>query len=321
MKIDKAKVKKLIGIVFYGISIYYFYNVIRGMDFNNFHSINNFRTYVTTIGLAVFHSILLVFIAYIYSFNLMSFSNESIRLKGLTKAATQYLLANVAKYVPGNVVHYVGRNALLSEIGYGHKQIAFISLFELILFGTTSFSIAILTSFDYLEQQLDLYMDMQAVYLLIFSIIIIGLISVAILLFHLKKNKENFLEEYSEFFSKKIITRVVLTFIFYSIYFILLSTTLLMVLYVVFGINFTFLISIKIIGLFIVSYFIGMVAPGVPGGIGVREAVAIGLISQYVNQDTLFVAVFLLRLITILGDVFSFIYGKYLDYCIKRRNL
>ncbi len=320
MKIDKNKVKKFISLVFYAISIYYFYIVIRGMDFSNFKSINNIKTYITTVGLSIFHSLLLVYVAYIYSFNLVSFSNVTKSISAYTEVATQYLLANVAKYVPGNVVHYVGRNALLAERGYSHKQIAFNSLFEIALFAFTSLTIAMLTSFNYLIVQLDKYMDMKSIYLLLASLFIIGVIGITCILWYLKKYKQELLAQYSEFITKKLILRTLITILLYSVYFILLSTTLILVLYIIFNISFTFTVAIKIIGLFVVSYFIGMVAPGVPGGIGVREAVSIALISQYVDEEILLIAVILLRLITILGDIISFIYGKILDYYYRRKS-
>ncbi len=194
----KIKLKKIIFALFYILSIFYFYQVIKGIDFESFNGINSFKTYFVSFILILFHSLLLSFIAYVYSFNLVAFSNGKKGVTEYTRVATKYLSANVAKYVPGNVVHYVGRNALLNEIGYGHKQIAFSSIFEIIVFALACLLIATITSFNIFLEQVSLYLDFRNLITLLTIILILGLLTLTAVIVYIRKKKSELINEYRE---------------------------------------------------------------------------------------------------------------------------
>jgi uncharacterized membrane protein YbhN (UPF0104 family) len=52
-----------------------------------------------------------------------------------------------------------------------------------------------------------------------------------------------------------------------------------------------------------VAIFVGYITPGVPGGIGVREAVLLAILSPYFPGDAVLLAALTHRIIMILGDV------------------
>ncbi len=54
-----------------------------------------------------------------------------------------------------------------------------------------------------------------------------------------------------------------------------------------------------------ISVFIGFVTPGAPGGIGVREAVLIKMMSPFFQEDLIILAAVTHRIILILGDLFA----------------
>ena len=64
-----------------------------------------------------------------------------------------------------------------------------------------------------------------------------------------------------------------------------------------------------IIGGFILSWLVGYITPGAPGGIGVRELVLTLLFtdSVFVSSDTITMASALYRGISILGDLLAFL--------------
>ena len=59
----------------------------------------------------------------------------------------------------------------------------------------------------------------------------------------------------------------------------------------------------------VLAWLIGYVTPGAPGGIGTREATLIFLLSGVTNPNDLIISVILFRLITIFGDLICFSVG------------
>lgn len=59
----------------------------------------------------------------------------------------------------------------------------------------------------------------------------------------------------------------------------------------------------------IIAWIVGYLVPGVPGGIGVREAVLVALLSGSGAADTVLIASALLRLVTTFGEAICFFSG------------
>lgn len=58
-----------------------------------------------------------------------------------------------------------------------------------------------------------------------------------------------------------------------------------------------------VLGAFNVAWLVGMVTPGAPAGIGVREALIVGSLGHLVPHETLLLGVLLSRLINVFGDL------------------
>lgn len=57
-------------------------------------------------------------------------------------------------------------------------------------------------------------------------------------------------------------------------------------------------------GAYVVALVVGMVAPGVPAGVGVREVVLLSLLGGMVSEGDLLVAVLMGRVVSVVGDMF-----------------
>jgi uncharacterized membrane protein YbhN (UPF0104 family) len=68
-----------------------------------------------------------------------------------------------------------------------------------------------------------------------------------------------------------------------------------------------------LIGGCLASYFIGFITPGTPGGIGVREAAMLLLLSPFFPSDIILLAAVIQRVIMIVGDVVAFPIGLLLQ--------
>lgn len=60
----------------------------------------------------------------------------------------------------------------------------------------------------------------------------------------------------------------------------------------------------------VIAWLIGYVTPGAPGGLGVREAVLIALLQITENVEYILLATVLFRVITVIGDLVLFVSGK-----------
>lgn len=62
-------------------------------------------------------------------------------------------------------------------------------------------------------------------------------------------------------------------------------------------------------GLFLVSWLVGFVVPLAPGGIGVREATGVALLSGLIGLETALLVLAAMRLVSLIGDVLMFMLG------------
>ncbi|MYL25272.1 MULTISPECIES: hypothetical protein [Halomonadaceae] len=64
---------------------------------------------------------------------------------------------------------------------------------------------------------------------------------------------------------------------------------------------------IPVCGAYILAWLAGLVTPGSPAGLGVREVVLLYLVGGIVNEPALILAVLIGRMVTILGDILYFL--------------
>jgi uncharacterized membrane protein YbhN (UPF0104 family) len=76
---------------------------------------------------------------------------------------------------------------------------------------------------------------------------------------------------------------------------------------------------IKVIGIFVISWVIGFLALGAPGGLGVREAILIMFLGNSLNQEILTVSAIVHRVVCILGDLAA--YGMALIYAKVNKDI
>lgn len=305
--------KKIITYLFYGLSIYFFYKIITNTDFASLSNYNSPQTYILVLLFALIHGALLLIVAYVYGYNLLKFSQKKVNLNNLWVVINKYVLANVGKYIPGNVVHYVGRNAMLYEVGFSHKSVAFTSLVELIMFALTSMILATFTSSTLVYEQLSTYFNMLQLFLIVIISCVVLLLLVLVIYKIFAKKIESTFAKFHSLITKQLGISSLVSFVLYGLYMISVGFVLVLVFKFIFDISFSVPQSVMIIGGFIIAYFVGMVAPGIPGGIGVRELVAMSVLSSLAPSEILLAALIIHRLITVIGDLVSIGYIKCID--------
>lgn len=79
-------------------------------------------------------------------------------------------------------------------------------------------------------------------------------------------------------------------------------------------------LTLTIIGLYILAWLAGFIIPGVPGGIGIREAALLIIMGGIVDEGILLSATIAHRTLTVVGDTFAHCIALFYSRCAKRRN-
>jgi len=222
-----------------------------------------------------------------------------------------YCSSNLYKYLPGNIMHFVGRNRLAIEVkALGHAEVAIATVTDNLFLCLAAAIIAAICVFNYsvtyLRQiQIPPYvLAIAGAALLIFTLLAV--------LFRRKLAK--WLKKYIEIIKGFRPAAAVKLLVVSAARLLALTATYFMVL-VLMGQTVTPGIVPEIIGLFVLSWVVGFLVPGAPGGLGVREAILIMFLGDTLDQNILVSSVVVHRVVCILGDMaawgMSAIYAKW----------
>lgn len=215
-----------------------------------------------------------------------------------------YIKTNLAKYIPGNIMQFVGRNIIGNKYNIEQKKLALSTAYELIMLSTIGIAIILLTNqvqkiINFIPQQYILIIIIGFTFLLICCMILIRFKNISM-------NKTMVLEVANIF--KVSIIPYLIALIFMGLSFVIIMLT-------VYEYDVNFIIVINWIGVFILGWFVGFITPGAPGGIGIREAVLIAYISKLIPSEYILEAVLIHRMISVISDVILYVlhilfYGK-----------
>lgn len=252
-----------------------------------------FKSYINNISLSYINtkniSLLIILIISYFLFNnllagawykLLIFYKQNISFK---TAKNIFGISQINKYIPGNIFQFAGRQFLGLAQGLDGKVLLQSSVWEIGLLSLAG----LLYSFICVG----LYLKIN--YYLIFTIFTIALIVSFIITLKIS---------YSIF--NAFVFYILFTFgagILFSILLITISSN--------FELNFQNLIFI--ITAYILAWLIGMLTPGAPAGIGVREVILLFLTNGMIPEAELLVVITLGRLMTITGDFIFYLQNKF----------
>lgn len=189
----------------------------------------------------------------------------------------------ISKYLPGNVFHFVGRQALASKIGITQMEMAKISVL---------FSFLLLTATVVASTFFALFATGIPLYILLLMLLGTAAVFGAVYL------------TYRSFPLAKKIRMNLLLSLSVALQGIMLGT---IVLYQT-G-HFDAGLFFQCISIYTISWLIGFVTPGASGGIGVREGAFIAIVAflhSHIASEIIIFSVLLVRLINILVDMVLF---------------
>jgi hypothetical protein len=226
-----------------------------------------------------------------------------------------FLTTQIAKYLPGNIGHHAGRIYLAKKHNYKTLQILSTMVVENLLPITTSCLFSI-----YLITRSQINIDNQVQFLTNFSTIIIASSIMAFLLVNLIIFRKKIII----LLKKHIDPKIRLRNVFFSLVLTLFN-------FLALGLILFNLIKshasdaptdfFLITSIFAISWLLGFITPGSPGGIGIREALLVTFLAPiYGNAIAIWLSI-VLRIITTLGDGIAFLIGISLTPFVKRLNV
>jgi uncharacterized membrane protein YbhN (UPF0104 family) len=235
-------------------------------------------------------------------------------LVSLKLAVPIYCGSNLYKYLPGNFMHFVGRNRLAVEVReLNHAHVALATIIDNIFLSLSALILAAACAYSYLIE----YIKMAHIppYALTAAGTAAAVLCVIAAIFRrrLRKLVHKGLNILTGFNFLAMIRLLGVT----ALRLLVLSATYLAVLASL-GQSLGSDLIIKIIGIFVISWVIGFLVPGAPGGLGIREAVLITFLGNTLNREILTVSAIVHRVVCILGDLAA--YGMALIYAKANKN-
>ncbi|MBN2064602.1 MAG: hypothetical protein JW745_07345 [Sedimentisphaerales bacterium] len=213
-----------------------------------------------------------------------------------------YFESVLAKYIPSNVMHLAARHYQLKKNGFSHQTAFLSNVLELALVIISS---AIIIAPMFFSKRLilpDVIVDNKNW----LSMLLIGgtIFSGFVLVYYCRKN--------GRLSHWQMLAQVIRIMFLYGV-FLILS-----------GIIFSYISSCVIsdwswasLPVFMFAYVcawsIGLVTPGAPGGLGVREVMLVVLLSGHSAKPEILLAALLFRMASVIGELLGFVYARFLS--------
>lgn len=213
-----------------------------------------------------------------------------------------YVKSNIAKYLPGNVMHFAGRNALGARLGFGQLDMALSTVIEALILIITAGVWSLIFAYKSFKEALKSMTGSQPwVVPIIIAAAIAAVIIASVILY-----KKGYLQKYKKLLSLKFLRLSGILFLIYSLTMLIPGFILVLMFTKALGISLSLSSCVIIVAAYMISWILGYVVPGAPGGLGVREAVLLLVLKNIAAGDLIMVAILLHRLASIIGDVIAF---------------
>ncbi|MCL2500071.1 MAG: hypothetical protein FWE90_07000 [Defluviitaleaceae bacterium] len=239
---------------------------------------------------------------------------SGIRVKSPLAVVT-YTVSNLYKYIPGGVMYVLGRNKMAIDTDkLSHGKVAFSTFIEGALFAIAAGFIAVAFSFDHSvnyirEMDISFWVGLVALAVVLTAAFFVYRFRIQLGVFF--RNLKN---DTRDLRWTVLIKRFIFAFVLISLWaFSFLATLMLL------GQSVTFGMGITVMGLYMLSWVAGFLTPGAPSGLGVREVVMLMFMANTLNEGILISAMFMHRMLTVIGDVSA--YGMALAYAQVRKRM
>lgn len=327
--------KKIISITTFIIVCLSFYYIIINLsayDFEVLYKKNILLNLLYFSSFIIIRTALNYLSGYIWKLILEFSSNSTVPLIPILSV---YIKSSITKYIPSNIVPYISRIYYGDQIGIDKMRIVSSNFLELIfgLISTTAILVLfLLLGLAHFPNDISFNINYnRLVNYLLYTLIIILLLFIVFLIVYKRFNKnilQIIINKWGIFFSK-----------YFSIKFLILNLKIALISFipVLFGVIILYLMSglmldyplkysdfFNIIICLSIAGYSGVITPGLPAGLGVKESISVILISLYgYAKSPILLLLILSRIIIVFSDIFSYIiisiYAKKLN--LKKEDI
>lgn len=219
-------------------------------------------------------------------------------------AAKIYAKANIGKYMPGNVMHYVERNLFAAKLGLSQLEVATSSVIEVVGVILSAILLSIILTCREFVTTIRNLVSLKIAFLVL-CVCAIGCI--VVIIFY--KRSMRFQTMIQRILNVKFIWAILKVMLVYSVVLICQGFLLMLICRYVLHCELNAQQSLIIIAYYILAWVVGFVVPGAPGGIGVREMIIVMLMNGIVGEEVILVAALIHRMVSILGDVVAYLFS------------
>ena len=209
-----------------------------------------------------------------------------------------YVSSNIAKYLPGNVMHFAGRNIIGVKYGLSNKQLLFATFFEVGLKVIVAMAMIAALALEPFLKLIDAA-DNWYVIPVIAAVAVVVIAALAVVFIRFKDTVT----------IKALLQKTWIVIIIDAVVYALYALCFVMILYVLVDFESIKPLIFMLSGVYIISWLVGFITPGAPGGMGVREATLIILLGGLMNESDILLVGIVYRVATIIGDVLSFLFN------------
>lgn len=230
------------------------------------------------------------------------------------RALAIYGQASIAKYIPGNIFHYVGRVTIGSEYGIPKKKVVLSMIAETFIVAVTALTFGV-AGLLYEYKSISLFMhsvggnQLPGTILIVFSVT--AILFASSFIFARGREWISLILPYLR--SRAVIKTMLLylfSFLLTGISMHLLLSTLWLVDSTLQWYQFAYGFSL--------AWVFGYITPGAPGGIGIREVILITLYGQDLGEGIIIGMVLFLRVLMTIGELIIYAIAYYIQ---KSENL
>jgi len=299
LQMKEQKKEIIIKCIGYGIviaSIIYIIVFLRNVDYSRLQG--SFKKFYLIKG-SIFIIICAcsnLFLVFAWKFALELFHQKHLPFNAISNI---YLKTFIARYIPGNIFHFVGRQMLGNKLGISQTSLALSSILESFLLVVVGF-VFIVTGFfqNYFPVFIPWKMEINSKAVLF--ILVVGCAFVLIYSIYYKRFRE-----ISNIFTIRKVGHLARLLMCYSLFLIINGVILFCIFSFLFESNLKIENVAMIICANVFAWLGGFITPGAPGGLGVREALLTMLLPDMLPKVVIIGGVAIFRIITLFGEVLA----------------
>lgn len=210
-----------------------------------------------------------------------------------------YAKTQVAKYIPGNVAQFAGRQFIGREAGWSHVGLLLSTVFELVSLVFVAAVIATVATAAGARGIVDTQLLLLAAIFILAGLVVLPRFGPRALLQRWPEAAQRVAE-----LKIRELWRVAAL---HALFFAVAGVILILVTQVVTGNSVPYQHWPAVIGLYAIAWIVATLTPGAPSGIGVRELVLVAGLAFMTSAGSAILIATLLRAVTVTGDLLFFL--------------